>query len=149
MGHHVEVEGRKSLREDDGWVKLKFCNYLSIEEQLYSVLELVSFCLVEPITLGYFPFQTQDGWDHGDSVGIPVGPSDVSAPRGQQNNDNLSTDRAGRGEAEADNRRSSSVPKKYRLYDKVDIVDGVSGEATDAEVRQSVKGLADEAVRLR
>lgn len=44
--------------------------------------------------------------------------------------------------------RDVCANSKKLQRDNIDIVNGVSGEATDAEVRRSVKGQADEAVRL-
>lgn len=44
---------------DDLWVRFKATTFSRIQDQLDSFLEASSFCLVEPVYLGFFPYQTQ------------------------------------------------------------------------------------------
>lgn len=57
----VKKCAKGDLGRDDCWIMLKVCNFPTIEEILYSTMKLLSFSLVEPVHLGYFPFQTQNG----------------------------------------------------------------------------------------
>lgn len=41
-------------------MQLKFGEFSSIEYQLETLLEVMQFCLLEPITLGFFPYQAGD-----------------------------------------------------------------------------------------
>lgn len=44
---------------DDAWVRCKHRNYDAIEEQLDAVLEVCSFSLLDPVSLGFFPFHSE------------------------------------------------------------------------------------------
>lgn len=63
----VEVVGGDCAANDgnygaeDVWIGTKLTRYRSYEEQLGSVLDLVIFSLLEPLTLGFLPFQTEEG----------------------------------------------------------------------------------------
>lgn len=62
-----EGTGRAQRHNDDlgahdGWVKLLYHDVNLFEDQLEIMVELTSFCLVEAIGLGYFPFHTEEGY---------------------------------------------------------------------------------------
>lgn len=48
-------------KDDDegGWVVMRFGKFFAVQYLLESFLEVTQFCLTEPVTLGFFPYQ---GW---------------------------------------------------------------------------------------
>lgn len=54
-------ERRSAEREgDQHWMRVRFGFYKNIEYQLQTVLDVIEFCLVEPMTLGFFPYLGHD-----------------------------------------------------------------------------------------
>lgn len=62
------------------------------EEHMDCVIELSSFCLVEPITLGFFPYQTEEGTET-----FGTGSEDVSNDGNFPSSSSASTDQELRG----------------------------------------------------
>lgn len=63
-----------SGKEDrDVWVRVQASNLTAIQDQLDSNLEAASFCLVEPVYLGLFPFQTEASPEKNNTVDATVG----------------------------------------------------------------------------
>lgn len=48
------LKSAMSFGLDEMWVRLKHSDFLEIEEQLDTIIELTCFCLWEPIKLGFF-----------------------------------------------------------------------------------------------
>lgn len=53
---------------DEAWVRLKVRDVLQVEEQLDAVLELGMFCVLDPISLGFFPFRGVDGMGNAEQI---------------------------------------------------------------------------------
>lgn len=50
--------GEENIGSDNVWVEVLCEQFLYVEKVLDTTLQLVAFCLVEPIGLGFFQFQT-------------------------------------------------------------------------------------------
>lgn len=63
-----DVENMALARNMDAdWIEVKHGYHVDIEYQLETVLEVITFCLVEPVTLGFFPFVVATGGNNSDA----------------------------------------------------------------------------------
>lgn len=54
-----DSDDEKMAADQHEWVRFRTRQLVIIQEQVDSFLEVASFCLVEPLALGFFPFQTE------------------------------------------------------------------------------------------
>lgn len=56
-----DVDSVERRNRSADWIEMRNGNFLSIEYQLESILEVITFVLLEPLTLGFFPYVSNCG----------------------------------------------------------------------------------------
>lgn len=115
----------EDMAEEDAWVRCKFAQYHCIGEQLDTVVELLSFCILEPITLGFFPFHTEARNSASHDVEAYVGEATVP-----------------------DGTSAIHVPASLSAIPVQTDPGPINHSSSDREVRDMVKRLAGESTEL-
>lgn len=132
----------------------------AIQDQLDSYLEAASFCLVEPVYLGFYPFQTEETSNSNERMCNT--PGEVTTDG--SNNDNQdrrnapsSNGEGGIGDGILEGENTVVEVERGRLEENNDIVEveyastevpTVSQANSDDEVRRCVQQLSKESVSL-
>lgn len=59
MSNDCENDEQEEDCDNHDWVQVKNVKFNSIEDQVYSYVGCVIFCLLNPLYLGFFPYHTE------------------------------------------------------------------------------------------